>query len=79
MSPTIEAATDHLPGTCQGDRGGNDVPVDVVGDTQPNDKGDGEVDEDEPAYGVFWRSLPQVSEWDIAEDGEGKHADQGHV
>ena len=50
MPPTIEAATDHLPGNCQGDRGGNDVPVDVVGDTQSDDERDGEVDVDEPAY-----------------------------
>lgn len=55
------------------------MPVDVVGDTQSDDKGDGEVDEDEPACRVSRRAHAQVAQGDIAEKGKEQQAEQGDV
>ncbi|RLB64849.1 MAG: hypothetical protein DRH08_08850 [Deltaproteobacteria bacterium] len=37
------------------------------------------MDEDEPADGILGGPLTQVTEWNIAQYGEGEHADQGDV
>ena len=79
MTPTIDATADHLSGNSQGDRGGNDVPVDVVGNPQSNDKWDGKVDENKPADGILGGPLAQVAKRNVAQYSEDEHADQSDV
>ena len=55
------------------------MPADIVGNTQPDNEGNGEVDIDEPAHRILLRAHTQVAEGDVAEYCEGQQADQGDV
>ena len=79
MTPTIKATANHLPGNGQRDGEWNDLPADIVGNTQSDNEGNGEVNIDEPTHRIFLRAHTQVAEGDVAENCEGQQADQGDV
>ena len=70
MTPTIKATADHLPGNSQCYGEWNDLPAYVVGNTQPDNEGDGQMDIDKPAHGIFLRTHSEITQRDVAEDGK---------
>ena len=79
MTPTIKATADHLPGygQCYGEW--NDLPAYVVGNAQPDNEWDGQMDIHKPAHGVFLCAHPEITQRDVAEDCKSQQADQGDV
>ena len=55
------------------------MPADIVGNTQPENEGNGEMDIHKPAHGIFLRAHAEITQRDVAEDCEGQQTDQGNV
>ena len=79
MAPTIKATADHLPGygQCYGEW--NDLPAYVVGNAQPDNEWDGQMDIHKPAHGIFLRAHAKITQRDVAEGSKNQQADQGYV
>ena len=55
------------------------MPADIVGNTQPDNEGNGQMDIHKPAHGIFLRAHPEITQRDVAEDCKSQQADQGDV
>jgi hypothetical protein len=79
MAPAIKAAADHLSGNGQGNREGDHLPADIVGDPEADDKRNREMDVDEPANRILGRAHPQVTQGDVAEQSEEQQTDESNA
>jgi hypothetical protein len=79
LTPTVKAATDHLPGNGQRYREWNDLPAYVIGDTQADYERHGEVNIDEPTHRILLCAHAKIAKGNVAEDCEGQQTDQGYV
>ena len=55
------------------------MPTDVIGNTQSNNEGDGQMDIYKPAHGIFLRAHSEITQRDVAEDCKSQQTDQGYV
>ena len=79
MTPTIKTTAEHLSGNGQRYGEWNDLPADIVGNTQSDNEGNGKMDIHKPAHGIFLCAHPEITQRDVAEYCEGQQAYQGDV